>query len=65
MLRLSRRAGLLFASYAAILLAVLIAGFLASAVGVWAAILWGVALLAGLALYARRRTGREEGGPSA
>ena len=55
MLRLTRRAALLFAANAGLLLAVVAAGFLASAVGIWAAILWGVALLAGLALYGRRR----------
>jgi len=55
MLRLTRRAALLFAAYVTLLLAVVVAGFLASAVGVWAAILWGVAILAGLALYLRQR----------
>jgi hypothetical protein len=37
------------------LLPVVAAGFLATAVGIWAAILWGLALLAGLALYVRQR----------
>jgi len=55
MLRLTRRAALLFGAYTALLLAVVVAGFLAGAVGIWAAILWGAAILAGLALYGRRR----------
>jgi hypothetical protein len=55
MLRLTRRAALLFAAYAALLLAVVVAGFLASAVGLWAAILWGAVVLAVLALYGRQR----------
>jgi hypothetical protein len=64
MLRLTRRAGLLFATYAGLLLAVLIAGFLATALGIWGAITWGVVLLTGLVLYIRRR-GRMQAGPSA
>jgi hypothetical protein len=63
MLRLSRRAGLTFVYYVALLLAVLIAGFLASAVGTWASILWGVTLLAGLVLNRRRAV--RANGPSA
>jgi FtsH-binding integral membrane protein len=58
MLRLTRRAALLFGAYASLLLAVVVAGFLGSAVGIWAAILWGVAILIGLALYARQRLQR-------
>lgn len=58
MLRLTRRAALLFGAYVSLLLAVVVAGFLASAVGLWAAILWGAAVLAGLALYGRRRLQR-------
>lgn len=55
MLRLTRRAGLLLAAYISLILAVIGAGFLAAAVGIWAAILWGAALIAGLALYLRKR----------
>jgi hypothetical protein len=55
MLRLMRRAGLLLAAYIGLLLAVIAAGFLAAAVGIWAAILWGAALIAVLALYVRKR----------
>jgi hypothetical protein len=58
MLRLTRRAALLFAAYAGLPLAVVMAGFLASAVGIWAAILWGAAVLAALALYGRQRLQR-------
>lgn len=55
MLRLARRAGLLFASYAGLLLAIVIAGFLGGAVGIWASIVWGAAVIAGLSLYVRHR----------
>lgn len=58
MLRLTRRAGLLLAAYIGLLLAVIAAGFLAGAVGIWAAILWGAAILIGLVLY-RRQHSRE------
>ena len=55
MLRLTRRAGLLLGAYVSLLLAVIAAGFLAGAVGVWAAILWGAVVIAGVTLYGRRR----------
>jgi hypothetical protein len=53
-----RRAILLFGSYASLLLVVMVAGFLASAVGIWAAIIWGVAIVVGLALFRRQRLNR-------
>lgn len=53
--RLGRRAILVFGSYAALLLAVFIAGFIGQAVGIWASILWGAVVIAGLVLYGRRR----------
>lgn len=72
MLRLTRQAALLFGAYASLLLAVGVAGFLASAIGIWAAILWGAVLVAALALGGRRRFQRSPGdgyptrsGPSA
>jgi hypothetical protein len=37
-----------FGIYTAVLLAVVIAGFIGQAVGIWAAILWGVAILTGV-----------------
>ena len=58
MLRLVRRAGLLFGAYTGLLLAVVVAGFLGGAIGIWASILWGVALLTGLAVYMRQRLQR-------
>jgi hypothetical protein len=58
MLRLTRRAALLFAAYSSLLLAIVIAGFLGSAVGIWASILWGAAILAGLAIYVRSQSRR-------
>lgn len=53
--RLGRRALLLFGAYTAVILAVVIAGFLGGAVGIWASVLWGVMLLGGVVLYLRRR----------
>lgn len=55
MSRLARRALLLFAAYTAILAAVVVAGFLGQRFGIWASILWGWGILAGLAIYARKR----------
>ena len=52
---LARRALLGFAIYASVPAAVILAGFLYGRFGLWATILWGVAILAGLALYARKR----------
>jgi hypothetical protein len=59
MLRLTRRAALLLGAYTSLLLAVVVAGFLGGAVGIWAAVLWGIGLLAGLALYLRQRLQRQ------
>jgi hypothetical protein len=53
--RLARRAVLVFGIYAAILLAVVIAGFIGQTVGIWASVLWGVVVIAGVLLYIRRR----------
>jgi hypothetical protein len=58
MLRLTRRIALLFGAYVGLLLAVVAAGFLAAAIGIWAAILWALALLAALTLYRRQRPQR-------
>lgn len=55
MSRLARRALLLFAAYTAVLAAVVVAGFLGQAVGIWASVLWGMGVLAGLAFYWRKR----------
>jgi hypothetical protein len=54
--RLAGRAALVFGAYLSLLLAIVIAGFLGSAVGIWASIVWGVAILAGLGLYVRSRS---------
>lgn len=56
MLRLVRRAALLFATYTALILAVVVAGFLAGAVGIWASILWGAAIVAAVTVYIRTRS---------
>lgn len=56
--RLGRRALLLFGAYTAAILAVVIAGFLGGAVGIWASVLWGTVLLGGLVLYLRQRSRR-------
>ncbi len=60
--RLARRALLLFIGYVAILAAVVVAGFLGGALGIWASILWGVGIVTGLAVYVRRRLERSESG---
>jgi hypothetical protein len=53
--RLSRRALWLFLGYAALLAAVVVAGFLAGAVGLWAALLWGAAFLGVAFIWVRQR----------
>jgi hypothetical protein len=55
MWRLSRKALLLFGVYATILAAVVVAGFLGQAVGIWASILWGIGILTGVAIVGRQR----------
>jgi FtsH-binding integral membrane protein len=55
MRRVGRKAMLVFVGYAALLLAVVIAGFIGREVGSWASILWGAVLIAGLVLYGRQR----------
>lgn len=45
----------MFGIYAAFLLAVGIAGFIGGAVGIWAAVLWGVVVIVGVVLYVQRR----------
>lgn len=62
MRRLGGRALLLFGAYVAVIAAVVVAGFLGSAVGIWASVLWGVALLGGLVLYLRRRSRQPQSG---
>jgi type IV secretory pathway TrbD component len=54
--RLGGRAILLLGMYVAVILAVVVAGFLGAALGIWASVLWGVALIGGLVLYLRRRS---------
>lgn len=51
---------LVVGSYAALLLAVVIAGFIGHAVGIWASILWGAVLMVGLVLYGRQRLRRPQ-----
>lgn len=60
MRRLGRRALLLFCAYTALILAVVIAGFLGAAIGIWASILWGAALLGGLIFYMHQRPRRPQ-----
>jgi hypothetical protein len=55
MSRVLRRAIRLFIGYFAVLAAVVIAGFLGQAIGLWAAVLWGLSLIAAVAIYARRK----------
>lgn len=60
MRRLGGRAILLFGAYVALILALIIAGFLGATIGIWASVLWGVALIGGLGFYLRRRSGRPQ-----
>jgi len=53
--RLSRRALWLFLGYVAVLVAVVLAGFLDEAVGLWAALLWGAAILGVAFILVRQR----------
>jgi hypothetical protein len=39
----------------AVLLAVVIAGFLGQAIGIWASVLWGAVIIAGVLLFGRMR----------
>jgi len=55
MLRLIRRASLLLAAYVAPLAAAVVAGFLAAAVGLWAAIIWGAALAAAIVVFVKQK----------
>lgn len=55
MRRLFRKALLLLGTYVAVIVAVIVAGFLGEALGIWASILWGAGGLAGIVVYARRR----------
>jgi hypothetical protein len=63
MLSLFRKALLWLGFYATVLAAVLIAGFLGTAIGTWAAILWGVGVFVGLVLHGRRRVVRRRLNP--
>jgi hypothetical protein len=60
MRRLAGRAILLFGGYLAVILALIVAGFLGATIGIWASVLWGVALIGGLGFYLRRRTRRPQ-----
>jgi hypothetical protein len=51
-----RRAAQLFGGYVAVIAAVIVAGFLGTKFGIWAAILWGVILVAAVIAYLRQRT---------
>jgi hypothetical protein len=46
---------LLFLGYVAVLAAVVFAGFLGGAVGIWAAVLWGAVLLGAGFVWVRQR----------
>jgi hypothetical protein len=58
MVRLLRRTLLLLGAYVALLATVVVAGFLGSAVGIWASVFWGVGVLAGVVIYVRQRLAR-------
>jgi len=46
--------------YASVPAAVIVAGFLYGRFGLWATILWGVVILAGLTLYGRKRLSQSD-----
>ena len=55
MRRLLGRTILAFGAYTAVLLAVVIAGFLSQAIGIWASVLWGAMIIVGVLLFGRMR----------
>jgi hypothetical protein len=59
-MELARRALLGFAVYVSVPAAVIVAGFLYAALGLWATILWGLLILVGLALYGRKRLSQSD-----
>lgn len=61
MVRLLRRAIALFTGYIAVMGAVVVAGFFAAAVGLWASVLWAVVVVGSVIVYLRRRTVQHEG----
>ena len=63
MLSLFRKALMWLGFYATVLAAILVTGFLGSAIGTWAAILWGVGVFVGLVLHGRRRVVRRRLNP--
>jgi hypothetical protein len=54
--RLAGRVLLGFGIWAAVILAVVAAGFIGQRVGIWASVLWGVLLIGGLVVHLRRRS---------
>lgn len=62
MLRIARRACLLFGAYVALLVAVIVAGFIGQRVGIWASVLWGLALLAAVTFVVRQRLNQSRAG---
>jgi hypothetical protein len=52
---LIRRAARHFTGYVAVLAAVVVAGFLGAAVGIWASVLWGVTLIVIIVALVRTR----------
>jgi hypothetical protein len=59
MRRLGSRAVQLFIAYTALLAAVVVAGFLGQKLGLWAAIVWGCALLLAIAIYVNRQRAQD------
>jgi hypothetical protein len=55
MLRLLRRAGWLLLCYVGVIVAVVAAGFFGGKFGIWASVLWGMVVIAGVAVFIRRR----------
>jgi hypothetical protein len=59
---LALRAIQLFIAYSAVLAAVVVAGYLGAAVGIWASIVWGCGLALAIAAYVKRRAAAKGSG---
>lgn len=60
--RLLARSFWLLSIYLAIALAVVVAGFLGGAIGIWATVLWSAAVIVAFVLVMRRRADGARGG---
>lgn len=63
-MRLLIKAGKLFLAYAGVIAATVVVGFLYQAVGLWAAICWGIVVVAGIAYWVSRRMRSQSARPT-